>query len=152
MRGPVRSFLHWMDESASPAASLAVAAAFWLAVIAAGVGAAVLAARVGGPPPTVPQRVSDCLRSAGLDVPPSRGTDLAVDGLRVAWPSGATASVRFVDPGYAEQRAAEAHDVGAAAIATRGVLVLASPEATAAELRTATVCATLGSQGLPPPS
>ena len=69
--------------------------------------------------------------------------------MRVAWPSGTTATVRFVDPRDAEQQASEAQDIGAAATAVGGVLVLASPQATAAELRTATACAALTIQGLP---
>jgi hypothetical protein len=149
LRGRVRPFLDWLDDRASPAASIAVASAFMLAVLATGVGAAALAARLGGPAPTVPQRVGDCLRRAGLDVEPSRGADPAVETLRVAWPSGTTATVRFVDPRDAEQQASEAQDIGAAATAVGGVLVLASPQATAAELRTATACAALTTQGWP---
>jgi hypothetical protein len=56
--------------------------------------------------------------------------------------------VHFVDPHDAEQRAEEARDVGALAVGVRGVLVLVSPEATPDELRTATVCAVLSTQGL----
>jgi hypothetical protein len=143
----IARFLVWSDDRATPAGAIAVAGAFWLAVLAAAVGVALLAGRVGGPTPTVPQRVGECFRRAGLDVAPSRDADPAADGLRVAWPEGTTATVHFVDPREAERQAREAQDLGSAATAVGGVLVLASPQATAAELRTATACAVLGGQG-----